>query len=66
MSEPPGPSHRKRHVELRTQMERNEQGALVFRARCSCGWVSEIIRAEETLLAWEEHVEGTKPKLTQG
>jgi len=36
-------------------MERQPDGSLLFRARCSCGWVSEPVDIARTFLVWDDH-----------
>ena len=33
----------------------NDDVPMMFRARCSCGWVSEPVPASRTVLVWEAH-----------
>lgn len=48
---------RVRHERERSDMERQADGGLLFRARCSCGWVSEPVDIARTFLVWDEHWE---------
>lgn len=60
-SQPPDPhepheaSQRVRHERERSDMERQPDGGLLFRARCSCGWVSELVDIARTFLVWDDH-----------
>lgn len=49
------PSQRPRHERERSDMERLPDGGLLFRARCSCGWVSEPVDIARTFLVWDDH-----------
>lgn len=53
--EPSPTGQRPRHERERSDMERQPDGGLLFRARCSCGWVSEPVDIARTFLVWDEH-----------
>ena len=46
------------HRELSTVVVGREDVPTLFRARCSCGWLSEPIPASQTVLVWEAHYAG--------
>lgn len=58
--DPDQASRRVRHDRERSDMERKSDGGLLFRARCSCGWVSEPVDIARTFLVWDEHWQNRK------
>ncbi len=52
---PNQPTRRVRHDRERSDMHRQPDGSLLFRARCSCGWSSELEDIARTFLVWDDH-----------
>ena len=50
---------RAHHEQLSTELAGRDEtaGRSVFRARCSCGWISEPVDAGLVLVHWQEHYE---------
>lgn len=44
-----------RHERDGSDLERQPDGALLFRVRCTCGWRSEPVPMARTILVWEDH-----------
>lgn len=54
------------HHELPTATFVDDGGTRRYRARCSCGWISDPVDSAQTVLVWDAHAQDTRQQPERG